>query len=122
MTTARNPKGELPVIQKTYDLILWFVPILNRLPRDHKFALGDRMVLVLYDLLEGLLVARYRREKLALLEDLASRVDLLRYQTRLLRDFGLLGVDRHEHAARQLVALGKDLGAWARQQRVGRAT
>lgn len=29
---------ELPVIQHTYDLILWFVPILNRLPRDHKFS------------------------------------------------------------------------------------
>jgi hypothetical protein len=121
VTAVRNATGELPVIQKTYDLILWYVPILNRLPRDHKFAVGDRMVLVLYDLLEGLLVARYRREKLALLEDLASRVDLLRYQTRL-RDFGLIGVDRHEHAARQLVALGKDLGAWARQQRVGRST
>jgi hypothetical protein len=26
---------ELPIIQKTYDLILWYVPILNRLPRDH---------------------------------------------------------------------------------------
>ena len=29
--------SELPVIQKTYDLIKWYVPILNRLPRDHKF-------------------------------------------------------------------------------------
>jgi hypothetical protein len=36
--------SELPVIQKTYDLIKWYVPILNRLPREHKFLLGDRMV------------------------------------------------------------------------------
>jgi hypothetical protein len=28
---------DLPIIQKTYDLIKWYVPILNRLPRDHKF-------------------------------------------------------------------------------------
>jgi hypothetical protein len=26
---------DLPIIQKTYDLIRWYVPILNRLPRDH---------------------------------------------------------------------------------------
>ncbi|SKB15083.1 hypothetical protein PL11201_690104 [Planktothrix sp. PCC 11201] len=26
--------SELPIIQKTYDLIKWYVPILNRLPRD----------------------------------------------------------------------------------------
>jgi hypothetical protein len=31
-------KDELPIIQKTYDLIKWYVPIVNRLPRDHKFA------------------------------------------------------------------------------------
>jgi hypothetical protein len=33
---------ELSVIQRTYDLILWFVPFLHRLPRDHRFRLGAR--------------------------------------------------------------------------------
>lgn len=41
---------ELPIIQKTYDLIKWYIPILNRLPRDHRFALGERMTKGLYDL------------------------------------------------------------------------
>ena len=31
-----------PLFKKTYDLIKWYVPILNRLPRDQKFLLGDR--------------------------------------------------------------------------------
>jgi formylglycine-generating enzyme required for sulfatase activity len=35
---------ELSIIQKTYDLIKWYVPILNRLPRNHKFMLGDRTI------------------------------------------------------------------------------
>jgi len=35
---------ELPIIQKTYDLIKWYVPILNRLPRNHKFMQGDRII------------------------------------------------------------------------------
>jgi hypothetical protein len=47
--------NELPIIQKTYDLLKWYVPILNQLSRDHKFALGDRIISGLYDLLEGLL-------------------------------------------------------------------
>jgi hypothetical protein len=51
---------ELPIIQKTYDLIKWYIPILNRLPRDHRFALGDRMTKKLYDLLEGLIQARLK--------------------------------------------------------------
>ncbi len=56
--------NELPIIQKTYDLIKYYVPILNRLPRDHKFILGDRIITGLYDLLEGLINAKYSKEKL----------------------------------------------------------
>ncbi|MEC4984572.1 MAG: diversity-generating retroelement protein Avd [Oscillatoria sp. PMC 1068.18] len=75
--------SELKIIQKTYDLIKWYVPIINRLPRNHKFVLGDRMVNGLYDLLDGLIIARYDQEKLELLKPLNSKLDILRYQTRL---------------------------------------
>lgn len=53
---------ELPIIQKTYDLIKWYVPILNRLPRDHKFMLGDRIISGLYDLLDSKLIQTKRYE------------------------------------------------------------
>ena len=36
--------GELPIIQATMDLIPWFVPLLNRLPRDHHYKHGARLV------------------------------------------------------------------------------
>jgi hypothetical protein len=51
--------AELAIIQKTYDLIRWYVPILNRLPREHKFMIGDLIITGLYDLLEGLIASRY---------------------------------------------------------------
>ncbi len=76
--------SELSIIQKTYDLIKWYIPILNRLPKNHRFALGDRMINELYSLLEGLIIARYQKEKLTQLELLQSKLDILRYQTRLL--------------------------------------
>ncbi len=78
---------DLPIIQKTYDFVKWYVPILNKLPRDHKFLLGNRIVSNLYNLLERLIRARFARDKLPLLESLNSELDLLRYQTRLLLDF-----------------------------------
>ena len=55
--------AELPIIQKTYDLIKWYVPLLNGLPREHKFSLGDRMVTGLYNLLESLVLVRYQKDK-----------------------------------------------------------
>ena len=109
---------ELPIIQKVYDLIKWYVPILNRLPRDHRFALGDRIVKGLYDLLEGLIQARFaRRDRLNRLETLNTSLDILRYQTRLLLDFQLLSTQRYEYVGKQLVEIGVDLGGWIKQQR-----
>jgi hypothetical protein len=68
---------DLPVIQKTYDLVKWYIPILNRLPRDHRFTLGERIIQGLYDLLEGLILARYSQDKLERLESQHIRTVLL---------------------------------------------
>lgn len=108
---------ELPIIQKTYDLIKWYVPILNRLPRDHKFGLGDRMVSALYDLLEGLVAARYANNKHAILQPLSGKLDILQYQTRLLHEFHLVEINRYEYASSLLDELGKQLTGWLKHQR-----
>jgi len=110
-------RGELPIIQATTDLIRWFVPLLNRLPRDHRFALGDRLVGGLYDLLEGLVTARYSSVKLPRLESLAANLDLLQIQTRLLHDFHLIDEKRYEHASRLLEGVGRQLTGWIGQRR-----
>jgi hypothetical protein len=109
--------AELPIIQKTYDLILWYVPHLNRLPRDHKFTLGNRMIEELYDLLKGLIAARYSSEKLARLESLNELLDLIRWQTRLLRDFELFDLRRYQFASGRIDEIGRSLGGWIGQQR-----
>lgn len=109
--------SDLPIIQKTYDLIKWYVPILNRLPRDHKFALGERMVTGLYDLLEGLIQARYTKDKLLQLQALNTRLEILRHQTRLLLDFQLLSARRYEYVGQQINSIGMELGGWVKQQK-----
>ncbi|MCU0567216.1 MAG: diversity-generating retroelement protein Avd [Oculatellaceae cyanobacterium Prado106] len=108
---------ELPIIQKTYDLIRWYVPILNRMPRHHKFLLGNRIITGLYDLLEGLIKARYSSDKLPRLETLSSGLDILRYQTRLLLDFEVMDSQRYAYAGRLIGDIGADLGGWIKQQR-----
>ncbi len=108
---------DLPIIRKTYDLIQWYVPILNRLPRLHKYGLGDRMVAGLYDLLEELIRARYERERLERLEGINARLDILRYQGRMLFDFGLVAANRYEFASEAINSIGADLGGWIKQQR-----
>lgn len=78
--------------------------------------LGDRIITGLYDLLEGLILARYSRDKLPQLKALNGRLDLLRHQTRLLLDFELISVQRYKHAGQLLNGIGQELGGWIRQQ------
>ncbi len=108
---------ELPIIQQTYDLILWYVPHLNKLPRDHRFTLGERVITGLYDLLEQLILARYEKKKIERLEAVNSKLDVLRHQTRLLKDLSLIDPRRYAYAANLINEIGKSLGGWIRQQK-----
>ena len=37
---AKPSRTELPYIEATLDLILWFIPLLNHLTHTHQFALS----------------------------------------------------------------------------------
>ncbi|MBP8131826.1 MAG: diversity-generating retroelement protein Avd [Candidatus Hydrogenedentes bacterium] len=108
---------ELPIIQRSYDLLLWLIPRVNAFPRDYRFVLGDRIEARLLDILEKLIRARYRRDKLGLLEEINADLDVVRYLIRMCRDLGLLDVRRYEYATGGINEIGESLGGWIRQQR-----
>ena len=53
------------VLTKTDDFIIWFLPHIEKFPRNYKFLFGDRLVEIQLDLLENLIEAYYQKEKLA---------------------------------------------------------
>jgi hypothetical protein len=109
--------AELPILEATLALIRWFIPILHRLPRQHRFGLGDRLIASLYELMEQLALARFQRDKLPILEPLAGRLHLIQLQTRLLQEFSLIDLRRYEHASRLIAAIGRQHSGWLAQQR-----
>lgn len=106
---------EFPIIRRTYELIKWYVPILNKLAKIHKFTLADRMIDRLYSLLENLIIIHYDREKLRKLESVNTQLDILRYQTRLLYDFQLIASHRYKYAAKLINQIGIELVDWIKQ-------
>ena len=109
--------SELSIIQKTYDLIKWYVPILNKLPRDHKLLLGNRIITELYNILDNLIMAQYAKKKLGYLQPINARLQILRHQTRLLLDFKLMPEHRYEYASKLINEIGQELGGWIKSQR-----
>lgn len=110
--------NELSIIQKTYDLIIWYVPIINRLPKTHKFQIGDRLVNNLYNFIELLIIAKYASKKLNILESLNPKLDIVRYQTRIILDFQIINNKRYEYISQIITEIGKELGSLIKQQKL----
>ena len=58
--------GELLVIDRIDERVLWRARHIAGVPRNHRFTLGERRERRLYDLLELLLKAKYRGQKAGL--------------------------------------------------------
>lgn len=107
---------ELIVITKTYDLILWACNHTSRFPRNHRFVLGERVERNLYDLLELLIQAKYRRQRQPLLADANLKLEVLRFQMRLAKDLQCLKPNSYGFAAKAIDEIGRLVGGWLRSK------
>ncbi len=55
---------EVTALTRTYDLILWIVPVLAKFPKGQKYLLGDRIESLLLEVLELLIQAVYTKDKI----------------------------------------------------------
>ncbi len=111
--SKRKEAEELLVIQKLYDYLAWISPLINRLPRDRKFTIGDRILNRLYDILEDLIKAKYRRNnKIDLLEQANVSLEIVRFYQRLILSDNLWDRKRYKFAAQSANEVGLLLGKW----------
>ena len=103
---------ELPAILKAYDLAREMTQRAQKLPRDVKFVLGDRMMTVTYDVLDALIEAKFSRSKKALLVRVNLLLERLRFQVRLCMDERLISVKQYEYVSGMIHELGSMVGGW----------
>ena len=96
----------------TYDLLLWAIPILAKFPRDQRFLLGDRIESGLLDILEGLIDARYSKEKAELLRKANLGIEKQRFLFRLAKDLKYLSLRRYKFVSEKLDETGRLVGGW----------
>jgi hypothetical protein len=119
-TAKQVGTAPVTVVPKAYDLVLWLIPRVNEFPRAQRFVLGERIENAALDLLDVLVEAQYRRDKVELLGRANLTLVRLRHLLRLANDLHLLGERRFEFVSEKLEELGRMVGGWSRQQR-GRA-
>ena len=77
---------EMLLITKVYDLVVWSCRHVAKFLRSHRFTLGDRLEVRLYEVLELLIRAKYPADRRALLRALNVELELLRFQSRIAKD------------------------------------
>ena len=111
---------EMLLITKVYDLVVWSCRHVAKFPRSHRFTLGDRLEVRLYEVLEMLIRAKYTRDRRALLRALNVELELLRFQFRIAKDLQCLSVESYGYAARSVDEVGRLLGGWIKQGEAAR--
>ena len=111
---------EMLVITKVYDLVIWSCRHVTKFPRSHRFTLGDRLEVRLYQVLEMLIRAKYTRDRASLLRAVNVELELLRFQFRIAKDLQCLSVDSYGYAARSVDEVGRLLGGWVKQSEAPR--
>lgn len=107
--------SESPIFVRTYDLLLWLIPAVERFPRSQRPVLGRAVQEAALALQEHLTAASKSVAPPAKLEQADVALALLRTRLRLCYDLRLLSLGQYEHAARMVAEVGRLLGGWRRQ-------
>lgn len=113
-----KPDGSPAVVAlRMEDIAHWVLERVAKMPREHKFALGDKLVEACLDVTCALVEASYVRDKLGLLAQASRGLVRARVLARLARRSKLLSPDQLAHFERETVEAGRMLGGWTRSVR-----
>ena len=102
----------LPIFEKTYELILWIYPAVNKFPKSQKFVLGQQIENTVLEILKGIIQANSERNKLPYLKQISVRLDKLRILIRLSKDLKFISVRQYGFVVDKINEIGKMLGGW----------
>jgi len=106
---------DLIIFQKTYDLILWIFPMINRFPKKQRFVLGQQIENELLEIIKDIILANNERNKTEILKRISVRLDTLRILIRLAKDLKFLSIKQYENAAVKMNEIGKLLSGWMKK-------
>ncbi len=102
------------IVLKVYALLKELIPILNKMPRAQKFALGDRLQNHVSDLLEGYIRAYYAQtpQKIELLQANNLALEIIRHYIRLAFELNYFSQAQYKTLAEQVNEIGRMTGGW----------
>ncbi len=107
---------EVNALTKTYDLLLWIIPQLEKFPKSQKYLLGDRIETLILDIMDLIIQSIYTKNKTSLLKEANLKIEKLRYLIRLTMDLKYFSIKKYEYVSRCLNEIGSEIGGWLKYQ------
>lgn len=99
------------------ELTLWVIQHVTKMPKAHKFTLGERWLETCLDVTALLVDASFTRDKHPLLAKAACGLTRARLLARLHHRLRLLGESQLTYFGEQSTEISKMVGGWARSLR-----
>jgi len=102
------------IFQKTYDLLLWLYPVINRIPKSHRLVLGRNLEELAISLLLLIIKANKARgnTRTALQLKISDDLDCLRILIRLTKDLRFMSIKQYAMGAEKINEISRMLSAW----------
>ncbi len=115
---VKDVKPSAPkAVRDCRELLLWLIPQLDKLPRNRRFTLGEKLENRLLAILESLVTAAYTTNKRSFLFQANRDLEVCRHLWRLCYDFRSVSSSSYEHGSRLMFELGKQIGGWIKTSR-----
>ncbi len=112
----KQTRSQSPIFIKTYDFLLWLIPVTLKFPKSQRFLLAERLskqALDFYDLiLEAVTEPEQAAQHLGKADRLLTKI---RLYIRLSYDLECMSQKQFEHAARSLDEIGRLMGGWQKK-------
>ena len=105
------------IVERFYGFLVWLFERTSQYPRAYRYSLGEKIQREALSFLDHIVQAAYRRDRRELLEEANRRLEVLRLLFRLSKDLKCLSVRQYDHAGKECMEVGNQLGGWRKSVR-----
>jgi hypothetical protein len=107
-----NKDNTPEVVERCHQCLLWFIPALDKMPRNRRFTLGEKLELAMLEVLGLCTQAVYQKDRRETLSRANQQLAIARHLWRLAFELNVIDKRRYRHGSDLLVDIGRQIGGW----------
>jgi four helix bundle protein len=107
---------ESPIFVRTFDMLLWLIPVAQKFPKEQRFVLGQRTQNAAFNFYEAITAASLSGQRGRYLQQADIELQRLRLYLRLCHRLEYFSGGQYEHISRMVEEIGKLLGGWRKKE------